>query len=189
MLNHSGKVPEIPFLWVSALCYEVPQLAKDRPCSKGIFSSPLALVLLQPNLWHVPEVLPENSKVQRTEELQGSIHLLANTVEKACMVFIKIGSIFWKPQRICFWQIPKFWPSISKAFFAIIQHIALHHRVRSQSFTNTAVLHGRLKALDFYLSPPALTSSTPCKMHSALNAEIHKDPFLWNGSAGCPRQV
>lgn len=185
MLNHSGKVPEIPFLWISALNYELPQLVKHRPCSQGISSSPLALVLLQPNLWHVPEMLPENSEVQNTE-LQGSIHLSA-----------KSGKSLHGPykNKICFLEKDlclaesQTWPCISRAIFALIQHIGLHHRGRPQSFTKTAILHGRLKAFHFYLNPPALTFSPPCKMHSAFNAEIHQDPFLQIGNAGSQLQA
>lgn len=82
MLNHSGKAPAVLLLRISALSYGVPQLAKMVQAVSAFLSSPLALVSLQANLWHVPEMLPENSQEERTQEQQGSIHLLANAVEK-----------------------------------------------------------------------------------------------------------
>lgn len=82
MLNHSGKAPAVLLLRISALSYGVPQLAKMVQAVRAFLSSPLALVSLQANLWHVPEMLPENSQEERTQEQQGSIHLLANAVEK-----------------------------------------------------------------------------------------------------------
>lgn len=163
MLHHSGIIPEIPFLWISARSYEV---AKEGPCSQGIFSSPLALVLLQPNLWHVLRCFQRTLRCKGQKNCKGQCVFWQIRWKKACMVFTKLGSVFWEVSRICVWQSRKFWPCLSNAFFAIIQHTALHHGVRFQSFTNTAIPHGRLKALDSYLSPPALTRSAPCQTRS-----------------------
>lgn len=107
MLNHSGKAPEISR--ISALSYGVPRFASMDQALRAFFPSPLALVPLQGNLWHVPEMLPENSQEQRTRELRGSIHLLANAGEKKlCMVFTKWDLFAGKHQGLVSGRLPDF---------------------------------------------------------------------------------
>lgn len=124
----------------TALTYGVPQLG---PGSLGIFSSSLALVPLQANLWHVLKCFQRTLRSKGHENCKAPSIFWQMQWKKILHGLYKVRSVCRNAPRTRVWETPKIWLCISKAFFALIE--LWQHWVRSQPFSSSAAVHRQEK--------------------------------------------